>query len=245
MSPRGAPDWYTYQPTEQYAGMGNLAELAARLDQRNIYDRVGDVIFWDDFETGFPLWGQTKSGTGAAIALDTDHPAFGTQCVILTAGSDDLRLARIKRFLFVPDGPRVGVSYHFAIDDEIETFAVIVQWFDGTNRYKASLRVDPDNGKWEILTTGSTWQTIDLPLATGLGTNTYYPIKLVIDISSLTYVRAAMGYDDVDLSDIAVDSTAMSAEPRIIVLFELIGKAGQNDILYIDNVRVTDHNPVS
>ncbi|GAH51534.1 unnamed protein product, partial [marine sediment metagenome] len=74
----GQPDFGLYAPKSTVYGQADIAELAARLGSIVTFDRRGDVIFLEDFESGVEKWGVQPLEGGAAVReWDSRYSQFG------------------------------------------------------------------------------------------------------------------------------------------------------------------------
>ena len=72
------------------------AELAARLGSPDTFDRRGDVLWMDDFESGLK-WRTSLLGTGSLIDLTATMAASGGKCCRLVTGSANNDYAYLLR----------------------------------------------------------------------------------------------------------------------------------------------------
>ena len=61
---RSGPDWGLRGGKATVFPLTDMAELAARLRSIDVYDRAGDVIALDDFQSGIDQWEHSGSGSG-------------------------------------------------------------------------------------------------------------------------------------------------------------------------------------
>ena len=57
--PRGQADFGQYAVKEVSASISDMGEVAARLGSIDIYDKRGDVVFFDNFEGAFLRWNRS------------------------------------------------------------------------------------------------------------------------------------------------------------------------------------------
>lgn len=237
------PDWGALSVQSTVFPVTDLGEAVARLGSLNTFDRRGDMLWGDGFECSLNKWIIVTAGTGAAVALSTDRARNGRYSALLTAGSDGTRIASITRRAPFPVAGPFGLELSFNLPGTIETFNLQFQMFDGTNVVSGAVRwVDADDelqytdsaGAWVTFRTG-----VDLLTSTKL----FHTIKLVVDLSAQEYLRIILDDVDFSLAGIAAHVAASGTLPVLDAIVTLIGRAGQNDEVYVDDAIITQNEP--
>ena len=118
------PDYTTkYKTVRVFANLDH-AELAARINNINTYDRRGNIMWWDDFEGSILLWDIGGSGTGRNAELSTAEPLVGSQCCKLTTGDAINNEGGIFRFFQLPTTTTLGAEISFRIWPNINLYTI-------------------------------------------------------------------------------------------------------------------------
>ena len=240
----GTPDWGLTAGTVTTYQLTDLAELAARLGSIVTFDRRGEVVFFDAFEDGLHKWRTIASGAGATVALSVATARSGRVSADIIAGSNASRLGGIGHRFPVLSPSRIGLEAQFSNEVAIETLDFALVFYDGATMTRFVIRwSDTDN---ELLYLNSAG--VYTPFATGINlirSFGFYPaIKFIIDSDTLKYVRVLFNVDAYALSGIAGQSSASALLPHIDASIELTGRSGFNDNVYVDDVILTQNEPV-
>ncbi len=240
----GTPDYNITAGRQTTHQLTDLGELAVRLGSPIAFDRRGDVMSWDDFECATNRYDVSLDGLGAAVARSTERAHSGENSYKLTAGSTAGHGAGLIASEPAIVRSSVGHEILMNLPGTIEAFYIRMVHFDGVNLHRATLRwVDAANE----LTYGNA-AGADVQFATGIdlpvNLPTWNAFKLVADFVSDRYVRAIVNNVTYDLSGIAVQVAADARAPRVDFTIQLFGRAGFNDIVYVDDVIVTQNEPV-
>lgn len=239
----GAPDFARYRRDSVTFPTLDLAELAARLGSIVTYDRRGDVIFLDDFEENLAAWTTFTAGTGGAVALDTTHARSPGQSVKLTSGSTGGASASIYEYLPYREAGRFGLEAHFTVDNNLLKLLFRLVFFSGTERRYFLVEYRPAQTELRVQSSNGAYVTIadDVSLRTSAGL--FHAAKLVVDAPENEYVRFLLDNTEYDLSGIASNETADTAQPYLDVFIGAEGIAGTNAVVYVDDVIVTQNEP--
>jgi hypothetical protein len=237
------PDYGALSSQATVFPVTDLGELAARLGSPITHDRRGDVVWWDDFECGLTKWGSALSGTGAAAALSTARARNGRSSALLTAGSDAGASALIAHNQTIPRLSRLGFEFSFSLGGAIASLSWELLLFDGTTTLSAiitwgdaanALTYRNSGGGGTVFATG-----VDLLAEATM----FHTGKVVVDRAAGQYVRFVLDSTEYDLSGIAALTGASVVAPRLTVDVALLGNAGSNNTVYVDDVILTQNEP--
>jgi hypothetical protein len=222
-------------------GIGG-GEQAARLGSPVVWDKRGQVQAVFDFSKGFHGMRKTTDGTGAVIELDPTHWQFGGYSAKLTGGSDGGRSALLETMFGVPPSSRIGVSINFSAKTTPEYINLYIFAYISEHGYYGRLRYDFANDKLQYRDTGAAWQDI----ATQKLTTTEYVfhrMKLVIDTSTKTFVRAMLDSQQYDMTATVENSAAVGIGDYVKGYVYVFSDSGDNDVAYIDTMTITTNEP--
>lgn len=86
---RGMKDWGQYAPTENVTKEVDLNELAVRLGSPIVYDRGGEVLFFDNFDSGLTRWQKEFTYPDRAFGK-YGRNVYGNYCLRLVNDPDGL-----------------------------------------------------------------------------------------------------------------------------------------------------------
>ena len=221
----------------------DLGELAARLGSIVTFDRRGDVVWLDDFESGVGKWLPVTSGVGAGVVVSNSYARNGLYSCELTAGTTMAQVATIQRVLPYPVLSRMGFECSFAFDSNLAEIYLTFDMFDGASQHIAEVRYDYVNKKLQYRDSDNNWQDI----ATSLDLRqSYYPFwvwKLVVDFANEEYVRLVLNETEHKLDGIAYRKTAAGTIASLRPSITNRGAAAANAVVYVDDVIITQNEP--
>lgn len=240
----GTPDWGVTSGAKTVFQLTDLAEHAVRLGSIDLFDRGGDVVFLDGFEDGLNPWVAVTNGTGAAVAIVTTPVRDGAQAVRLTGGSDGVRVASVRKDLAAPELLTLGAEMAFHLDGQIESLEIDLDVFDGANLTRFNVRWLDSADALQYRDSNDVWVTFASGLSLSTTGNLFHILKLVADASLGEYVRVRLNNRVYTLEGVPARISASAALPRFLVEIRLISLLGQNNRAVIDNVIVTQNEPV-
>lgn len=224
-------------------GHVDMGELASRLGTIDMFDRRGNIVWWDDFNDNAAKWALTGGGVGNAQALSEDTAYIKGKCLKLTAGSDGDLEAIATRYFPLPVTTRLGIEIIFAMNDKVNYFDLVIQLDNKTKLYYPWLRIDQTNDRIRRLTSPGNFSTVlDNP---GLyeSEQCFHALKLVWDYSTGKYIRLIVDQNTVDLSAYSVYSTGTSGTAISAVTIDVFSDNGANGILYLGGFILTQNEP--
>jgi hypothetical protein len=240
----GTPDWGLTAGTVTTYQLSDLAELAARLGSIVTYDRRGEVLLLENFEDGLIRWASGLSGADAAVDLSSIHSRFGAFATRLVAGSDDECYAGISTLMAFPAVSALGLECSFSLEGEIEALLCEIEAGNGVEERRYRLQ-------WDALNSRLQYQDVGWGLVTfASGVNLYadpllfHTLKLVVRPDLGQYARLILNAGAFDLSGKGAPSFGPSTDVYLRAHIRLVGRAGYNDIVYVDDVILTHNEPV-
>lgn len=246
--PHGAPDWNKYRRESATFPVQDMAELAARLGSPVVFDRRGDVYWFDDFEHGFNRWGHTGSGTDNTQLISPDFPFHGGYSIKLTTGSTPDSEASMYTFLPYTQLGQWGLEVSFNPNFDLLYSRFTLTIYTGTYRHQASVRYDYANTRLEYLDLAGNWQTVPLSLDPDITHPYWSTIKLVADFPNDLWTRILLNdyaYPMLTPAGLPIPLYAPLDDPDPALQIEIYaqGPAVGNEYTYIDNVIITRDEP--
>ncbi|KKL21016.1 hypothetical protein LCGC14_2449700, partial [marine sediment metagenome] len=187
--PRDLPDWGALSAQATVYEVTDMGEMAVRLGSIVSHDRRGDVIWFDDFESGLSKWAASVFGAGSVVDLSVEQARHGRFSARLVAGSDDAKRCWITHRSAFAVLSRFGIEVSFNLATDIDLLQIyyylyngtqltlaVIQWIDATD----TLQYLDDAGNWVTFATGVKIIQRD---------NLFHTGKLVVDAINNQYVR--------------------------------------------------------
>jgi len=239
--PHGGPDWGTEGPLSTVYSIQDMAELAVRLGSPVTFDRRGNVIWIDDFESGIEKW-CLSGDMGKAYDWNGQYCKTGGFSCKMTTGAAANRSCMIDKHVGFPVLSPFGLEVSFSYRQNWKYLDVTLYLEDGSYLYKAGIRYDHPNTKFQYLDEagnyqdipGGSWSSVMAPMR-------FDTIKLVADFTTAKYKRLFVNSQVFDLSTISFNRTAMVFIPVMSVNITLTANAAATAIAYIDDVIITQN----
>lgn len=238
-----APDWYTYRLQSPRHVVGDVGELAARLGSPDVFDRQGDVIFYDRFQHGLSAWRTTVAGAGAALKASVDNAQWPGLCVQGETPSDGGLFLFMTRNFACLDTERVGLEVAINPEDLNDYFLFDIAYDNTEIKYTGRLKVDQSNTRLQVQDETGGYQTFDAAAGPFYGTGYYANYKLVIDLSTGLYARVLWNQTIYDVSEYQLYPGTPGSTPYLAVNLWMFGNNGENDTVRLGHVIVTAAEP--
>jgi len=219
------------------------AELAARLGALSRFERRGQIIFQDDFESGLSKWVPASSGDAGTIDLTTLSAFSGLFSVrMLTSTASPYAVQISRRLPYLALG-KYGLEAMIHVDGNEDYVRIGLYRESTTVRWRFILELDPVDRKLRYMNSGGTWTDI----ASIDPVDTYGPsfhfLKLVADLANLQYMRAYYDSYEADLSGVGGNQASPAASSQIYVIISAAGLDSTQRWIRVDNVVVTQNEP--
>lgn len=241
--PKGQRDFGLYAPTETIVGLSDMGELAARLGSIITFDRQGNVMAFDDFESGIEAW--VKSGSaGYGVSWNSVYAkAGGFSCKLETAAVVGYNVTTLKQLGLQTLSP-IGLEVSFAYGQNWKSLDIVIYIVDGSKLYHAAIRYDYPNTKLLYLDSANAYQDVPggsfvIPSTAGA----FHTLKFVVDLPTGKYKRLLVDNNSFDLSALSFYNPANPSIPAGTFRVTLSTSTGAAAIAYIDNVIITQNEP--
>jgi hypothetical protein len=237
-----APDWSDALKSGYIYRVDDMAELAVRLGSIVNYDRRGEVLFAEGFESSLSAWSTSAGGTGASVAIDTTKSWQGSQSVKLVGGNTLLDVSSLDHITpySVAGGFGVEVSY-YALSATL-AFELTLIVYDGSNRREYTIQIETISGAIWALGAGDSLVSIT-PAANVLidVANGWNRVKLVLDVDAAAYKRLLINNQSWDLSAYVPYTLANALPPFLHQSLLIRSGLASNQSLWVDNAILTQN----
>jgi len=224
-----------------------LAEHAVRTHAPAMpFDRRGDVLYWDDFESPtMKCYPRAYGSATSARSIDYSKTGdFSLKCTTdATVGVGDyagLLYAHNDFHL-----SNVGTQISFMCADTVNDYSIMnfLYWFDGSNEYQAIIEWYNATGKlWYRNSSGAMTElagTYDYKYHT----NNFATMKLVVDMANHEYLRVLLFGSEIDMSGIAIQNSGTTSDRYLYTSFTINNNSAVSSTMYFDNYALTENEP--
>lgn len=239
----GQADYGKYAPKLTVGSMADNAELATRLGSIVTYDRRGDVIWYDDFESGINKWEDRSTDLGHGLDVSALYARNGGFSAKITCGSNGAFAGTMGHFQAPPVKSKVGLEAHWARPLFNFTNIYFRMFIEHTTEvWDARIRFVSATGALEYWD-GAAWQTIQLNVGARAWPSHFHALKFVVDLDTNLYTRLLFENLSFDLSGYTLPHTVVAATPDLIATIQAVGANGVNSLVHIDDVILTQNEP--
>lgn len=240
----GAPDYGIYAPKSTIAALEDLGEAVARLGGIATFDRRGDVVYCDDYESPierFSSWANALCD----VRLDSQFAHSGAQSVLFALDGTMDNSARVYHPVPVFPQGKHGIKITASLYKmyvEASYYYVYAEHRDGAFQCKWGLKINPKEQKLYYTDNAFAFQELQADFK-WVGDKEYWfhNIKFVVDLVTGKYVRLLINNTEWDMSAYSLQRVASALAPRCLVTFVLYDEAGyafncwQDDFVYTIN----------
>jgi len=236
---RGAPDDSNVKVGKDVFRLDDLAELAVRIGSPVTYNRAGNVLLIDGFESGISAWKKGLFGVGVSIEASNELSYEGGTACRMESGTGATPLAQINRFIPVHSPCRMGFQVFFAPDDDLYSFRIAMLYGLAPNTHNFTINYRHTTGELHYYTAGPAFLPLASPGIQYHDSNNWHNMKLVVDTETGEYVR--LYFDDVayDMAGLLPYTQVRVDGPMQYVSIHSWGTAIQSGNTFVDSVIVT------
>lgn len=220
-----------------------LAELAARLGSIVTFDKRGNIVWMDNFESGIEAWG---IAAGSLEWTSTQHRNGGFSARLYTIALADAR-TEVQSGIPIQVLSQMGFEFSF-LNDYNGRLKTIRFWVEGG----INTRIEEPSIKWTAATRTWSYQAelgawVDLAptmyLAAYSHTPIFHTVKLVADFAKKEYVRLIVDNQIYNLSGIKHYRLLFGSNHITTLNLEIVTNSNNVCNVYLDDMIVTQNEP--
>lgn len=237
---RGHPDYGLSAPTFYIFPIVSWEDWFMRQGLIKTLDGKGDIIFFDSFEGGPSKWYQVSGDADNYIELSPDHARGGNWALKFNVANAGTKSCEAAATIPITTPGKYGVEENFVFYADYY-FWYVKLWYYAINKlYAFELRFSPTLKKLAVFGPGGGWTTFATLTDWPNEPNYYFnPVKLVVDLATLKYVKAIVLGVTYDLSAYSPAVDTLTCSRAIQARFKYSFQSGAIYPAYIDDVIVT------
>ena len=239
----GAPDNFNVQQKLTTFRLDDMAELAIRVGHPVSLDRLGEIIFAENFESGLVRCTTFTSGLGGSIIISGDKSRSGGFSCKMVAGSSLQKLARINIVQPLPIISNLGIEFHHTVNNNTDYFLYYFYIYDGTNKYLIDMKFDTTNKKLYLRDSTDIYIEIDDDFPISYSDIFYHGFKIVIDVKNAMYKRLITNHTTYNISNYSLYLHSASTLRYLNFFLQHFGIVDNNPAIYLDNIIITQNEP--
>jgi len=240
---RGQRDYGMYAPKEATASVSDMGEVASRLGSIVTYDKRGDVVDLDSFETPLLRWKVTTVGATAYARFDTENCRTGSQSVKLHTHGAALDIIYLNKKVPILLSKSLGIEISFGKLLETQWLIGYLSHYSGTRLSQIGFYIDFNVNRIFVFSTAGAW----VEVAAGVkATNAYFffdTIKVVADFSAEYYKRLLFNSMEYDISTIPLRAINLITSPYLEPQFSLDNQGAVAGDVWLDAYILTQAEP--
>lgn len=241
--PHGQPDFGVYAVKETVSGLADLGELAARLGSIATFDRRGDVVWFDSFESDLSAWYELGTGTDHDAYVSAESARNGAFSCKLITGSGGYGTGMIVHLGGGLVLSKIGLEVSWTFKTALDELRLRFLYYDGARYYDYQIRFDRSSKELRYYDADGD----PIAFATGISLTAhdqlYHTLKFVMDLPNRKYNRVILDNVSYDLSayPVKTDTSTVSPKYELTIATQVI--ADSNETSYIDDVIITQNEP--
>jgi len=241
--PHGTPDWGLVGPISVLYGLDDLGEQAVRLGAVSSWDRIGHVVFADNFREGLGAWRLEGSDVTAILCLFTEWALSSPFCVKMVNGSGGAQYARMRHYFGYEYRGQVGLEFNVTLEAGTEYLKFGAYSSLTTGRQIFRVRLTVGTGDVAHGSDGAGWTSFGNVGAIVANVWEWHNVKLVIDFSTGFFVRLVWEGTPINMSTIACVALGILGREYWDVMIENDADTAAQHQVYVDDVIVTIDQP--
>ncbi len=238
------PDWLQATTPHSNPVEITLAELAVRLGFPHVFERTGNVLFYETFSYGLSDWNVTQSPAANKPLLSTRGLLNSPYSAKLVSDGTLHGYSIIRKDLGYPYLTVFGMEFSFQPSAAIGElyFGIIV--YTGSVKHSIWVMYEDSTYKWYVLDNTPAYREV-LTYDIGAWDHTnWHTAKIVADLTNERYIRLAIDNEDVGLTSYTPRQDNDTTAPYIYISVDshTLGTRVYN--LFVDNVILTINEPV-
>lgn len=241
---RDYPDFGISDTVQSKSIVTDMGELAARLGAPNIFDRVGNLVWFDQFEYGLARWATTITGNGDTPVLVANPHLYKPYAVKLAGTAGSTGTSTISASLHLPYESALGIEFAFNPNFRATELEMYGDLYTGANYYSFGVNFKIKDGTIGVGKQGGGYTIVYTDALGYVKINTFHVIKLVMDMKNGLYKRLLFGNLNIDVLNKSFHKGTSSTRPALSLGFRLESGADYNEFLILDNVIITLDEPI-
>lgn len=241
--PHGFPDWGTGGPAATIHSIQDLGELAARLGSPDTFDRRGNVLWYDDFESGVEKWLSIPSPGGPLPEWTAGASRNGSySCYLETTAAENVSTLIYK---YLPYPVLSGIGFEFSVANMglwlnlIGTLTVTT----ADHTYTVSIKYEHATGKFYYWPDEGDWVETGITLKLQVSSTLFHTIKMVGDFANKEYMRLIVNNREASLDGLAIRETDPATEPLLGLMVQLYNSGTVVAMGCVDDIIITQNEP--
>lgn len=236
-------DWYPYAPRGPLSPMLDLGELAARLNSIVTFDRLGDVVWMDDFEAGIYHWDLGAVAPAGFHRMDYTISRNGLASACMQPGVGAGTQQYLEHYNPYTREGGLGLEASFSVCHDSGPIQIRLRAYSTIQSLEVGIRYDPVADTLEYLDSGLGWTPLDAAPGLERRFRLFHTCKIVVDTLKGQYLRIMLDNHFHTLKP--WPTSDLGASPTAYVRIQLIEEGGVAAVNYSywDDVILTQNEP--
>jgi hypothetical protein len=237
------PDWI--QGTTPHSNPVEItnAELAIRLGFPQVFERTGNVLFYEGFQYGLGDWNPHQNPAANKPLLSAIGLLNSPYSAKLVSDGTQFGFSTIRKDLGYPYLTTFGMEFSFKPSTEISQlrFGIIV--FTGDTKWSIWGQYDDSTYKWSVLDNTPAYQDVLTYNIGAFDHSNWHTVKVVADLVNGLYARLMVDNEDVGISSYVPRNDVDVTDPYIYLGVDIFNTGTKVYDVYVDNVILTINEP--
>jgi len=243
MSRYGLPDYGMYAALENMGNLVDSGELAARLGSIATFNREGNIVFLDDFESTPIKWVRNTVGAGSFAGYSSEEAISGGQSVKLLTGAVVYDYAQIERYFPRFATGKQGIEVAFSNEAKNYVFSMNLYLRRTTFTYDPKVDINFNENSVALYASDGSWHDVLTDIEFSDTVNLFHHLKVVIDTNIHKYVRVMVDRHEVNVEEYGLPTTTLPTDESDGVRLRARTYATEAGKVYLDSLILTQNEP--
>jgi len=220
------------------------AELAIRLGWPQVFERTGNVLYYESFGYGLSDWNVSSNIAANKPILASRGLLQSPYCARLTIDGTAAGYSDIAKHVGYPYITSFGFEFSFMPTKEFGELYFGILLYTGEKKYSIWARYSDATFIWSILDDTPAYIPVLTYDVGAWNTLVWHPVKMVVDLPNNRYARLMVDAQDVGLTQYVPKTDIDDTPPYLMMGIETFVVGTRKVNIYVDNVILTINEPI-
>jgi hypothetical protein len=222
--------------------MQDMGELAARLGSPVVYDRRGEVLWYDTMDRGLSPYKTAGAGTGWSVKVRCQYSHYGSYVLTLTSGFEAGTYAMLYKHFGAINVGKAAVEIGFNVEQPAQRIEFRVLKSNDVIQKEAKIVVQPLTGILSYVDNEGAYHTIDTVGAIYDVIGVYHTLKIFIDFDLSQFTSVMFDQTEYDLTGVDLRVTLATFVTSYQITISIWGRTGHNDPMNLTHIIFTGND---
>jgi hypothetical protein len=238
-----SPDYNKYLPNSTRFSLQDMGELAARLGSFSVFDRRGEIVWYDRCAFGTTPWIVTSDGAGAEVVPSVYNSYLSPYSLKMTSGNTLGASVSVSRRCNLFDISSIGFEVATLNYAQVIDYIVKIEYVVQSIKYSAQIKVKYDDNEVFYYDESGNFVSLADPSSAANNVLRFVNLKMVVDLITHTYRRVIYDVNHYENLIYPINPTPLAVGDYFEVTLQVHGESLNEAILYLGQAIITSNEP--